>query len=734
MSLDFDFPSKETPCPKSSVATDTSPASGQNKSSTSKTNTTTANKNKKSSPKPREPKLNQKYKQSINPSKRHRDRLNSELENLAKLLPFPQDVIARLDKLSILRLTSSFLRNKNFFKAAIQKEKNETEANAKAKNFSSYFNDALDGFILVITLDGDIFFASESVKNHLGYSQSSVLHQPLETFIHDDDKDELLHYLRGKPEKIVELDENGEENLSDINGEEREFIVRLKSVLNNGSSDMFKPFKISGRIRKLEMDGDIENLKYALFAFCAPARTSVSVLEIRMKTTLFCSKNRIDLSFLDLDARGKEYFGYSKKDIFGRSSYVLVHRQDYQHLRCKHTEIMTCGKTSVGTFRLMNKNSEWTWISGYGRVSYKNGKPDFMITTNRILSDAEGTAMLKIRDQADYKALEKLGLVEPDNPSEALELGFPNRSTINSFPSTAGDDEPIPMPLADLSQHLANVSKHLASSNVNISDVFEEDKELPPQRPPSNNTHKTTNSLYSPCNSLRSEEASRQKNMSINQSPSSLTNNQDRIIKEEMDKIKMNPIDCNVSQVQRAVSISSTCESPHEYQQELSQENAMQQQFSADMFDDIPAELTTLIPQPPPQPRFSFLPPISSNTYATNNKMIPNSDHAFPPGHYVTRIGTMEQSINGNMPVAPPQYELYNNQQLFSNGPPERFPSMPFMSHLIDNFTMQQNNTNAEWIRPNSFPYFNGTASSHSSGDNHSMTSGQYQEYSSYQY
>ena len=38
-----------------------------------------------------------------------------------------------------------------------------------------------------------------------------------------------------------------------------------------------------------------------------------------------------------------------------------------------------------GTFRMLNKNLKWQWLTGTAQVVFKGNEPDFIITTNRPL-------------------------------------------------------------------------------------------------------------------------------------------------------------------------------------------------------------------------------------------------------------------------------------------------------------------------------------------------------------
>uniref|UniRef100_A0A7M4FCK6 Aryl hydrocarbon receptor n=1 Tax=Crocodylus porosus TaxID=8502 RepID=A0A7M4FCK6_CROPO len=368
-----------------------------------------------------------------NPSKRHRDRLNAELDRLASLLPFPQDVIAKLDKLSVLRLSVSYLRAKSFFDVALKSsnsarpERNGIQESCRTNKPGGGIHilegelllQALNGFVLVVTSDALVFYVSSTIQDYLGFQQSDIIHQSVFELIHTEDRPEFqrqLHWALNPAQttdSAQRVQDNGfsqpaayynPEQLPPENSSfmERNFICRLRCLLDNSSG--FLAMNFQGRLKFLHgqnkkgKDGSTLSPQLALFAVATPLQPP-SILEIRTKNFIFRTKHKLDFTPTGCDAKGKIVLGYTEAELCMRGTgYQFVHAADMLYCAENHVRMIKTGESGMTVFRLLTKENRWAWVQANARLVYKNGRPDYIIATQRPLTDEEGAEHLRKRN------------------------------------------------------------------------------------------------------------------------------------------------------------------------------------------------------------------------------------------------------------------------------------------------------------------------------------------------
>ncbi|XP_041666463.1 aryl hydrocarbon receptor-like [Cheilinus undulatus] len=371
-----------------------------------------------------------------NPSKRHRDRLNVELDRLTAMLPFSEEVRGRLDKLSVLRLSVGYLKVKSFFHAALHKRsvppvttngRNGHGQSVSLDGVSFTEGDlllqALNGFVLVVTTDGTVFYTSPTIQDFLGFHQSDVVHQSVYDLVHMDDREMFkcqLHFALNPSQ--TDSDQRAEDGQSSKASSssmgllpqyippenssflERSFCCRLRCLLDNTSG--FLALNFNGRLKFLHLQGSTEAdgrgappPQLALFAIATPVQPP-SVMEIRTKTLIFQTKHRMDFAPMGIDTRGKLVLGYSEIELVTTGSgYQFIHAADMMYCADNHLRMIKTGDSGFTFFRLLTKTGHWLWVQANARVVFKGGRPDFIIARQKALTNEEGEEHLRQRRQ-----------------------------------------------------------------------------------------------------------------------------------------------------------------------------------------------------------------------------------------------------------------------------------------------------------------------------------------------
>ncbi|XP_008572188.1 PREDICTED: aryl hydrocarbon receptor-like [Galeopterus variegatus] len=376
-----------------------------------------------------------------NPSKRHRDRLNQELSKLTNLLPFPEDVRARLDKLSILRLIVGYLKVKGYFAATLKdsnagcsadppmhpgrSEHTFPRVNVDLFSEGDLLLQALNGFLMAVTEDGYVFYVSPTVQDYLGFHQSDVIYQSVFELIHKEDRamfQSQLHWtadtapvtreaeqatspLPGK--RSLPLCDTTTDSLEHLPLEypsylERSFVCRFRCLLDNSSGFLELNFQghlkfIPGQNNKSE-DGILLSPQLTLFAIATPCQP-LTILELQNKTFLFQTKHKLDFTPVACDSRGKVILGYTESELCRRGSgYQFIHAADTMYCAENHVRMMRTGESGLTVFRLLTKRAGWLWVQSNARLLFRGGRPDGIVASKcRNLRNSEGEEHLRKR-------------------------------------------------------------------------------------------------------------------------------------------------------------------------------------------------------------------------------------------------------------------------------------------------------------------------------------------------
>ncbi|XP_012919401.1 hypoxia-inducible factor 3-alpha isoform X3 [Mustela putorius furo] len=348
-----------------------------------------------------------------------RSRRSQETEvlyQLAHTLPFARGVSAHLDKASIMRLTISYLRMHRLCAAG---EWNQVGAGGEA--LDACYLKALEGFVMVLTAEGDMAYLSENVSKHLGLSQLELIGHSIFDFIHPCDQEELQDALTPR------------QSLSKKKLEaptERCFSLRMKSTLTgrgrtlNLKAATWKVLHCSGHMRAYKPPAQMSpagspNLEPPLqcLVLICEAIPHPGSLEPPLGRGAFLSRHSLDMKFTYCDERIAEVAGYSPSDLIGCSAYEYIHALDSDAVGQSIHTLLSKGQAVTGQYRFLARSGGYLWTQTQATVVSGGRGPqsESIVCVHFLISRVEETGVVLSLEQTERHSRRP---IQRDTPSQ----------------------------------------------------------------------------------------------------------------------------------------------------------------------------------------------------------------------------------------------------------------------------------------------------------------------------
>uniref|UniRef100_A0A3Q3GPC3 Hypoxia-inducible factor 1-alpha n=1 Tax=Labrus bergylta TaxID=56723 RepID=A0A3Q3GPC3_9LABR len=322
---------------------------------------------------------------------------------LAQELPLPHSIRSSLDKASIMRLTISYLRMRKLLSTEEQTELDE--------QLNSSYLKALEGFLMVLSEDGDMVYMSENVNKCLGLAQFDLTGHSVFDFIHPCDQEELREML---------VHRTGSKKAKEPSTE-RSFFLRMKCTLTsrgrtvNVKSATWKVLQCSGHVQVYDSHTEETSNEQMeppfpyLVLICDPI-PHPSNIEVPLDTKTFLSRHTMDMKFTYCDERITELMGYDPEELLNRSVYEYYHALDSDHLTKTHHNLFAKGQVTTGQYRMLAKRGGFVWVETQATVIYnnKNSQPQCVVCVNFVLSGIqEEKLILSLEQTEDVKSIKE---------------------------------------------------------------------------------------------------------------------------------------------------------------------------------------------------------------------------------------------------------------------------------------------------------------------------------------